>query len=140
MSNLVICVRKDSPFENLRDVLEAAAEKPDAILFGMAQGTPTHFAGRRLEKAGGEVRFRMVASGGGAKRRNDLVGEHVDVTPFSLSGVGARCVRRRAQISVSMHPGCPDEETARLAIERAWSACYRDRAPFDEHPRSKMEM
>ena len=116
MSNLVICVREDSPFENLRDVLEAAAEKPDAILFGMAQGTPTHFAGRRLEKAGGEVRFRMVASGGGAKRRNDLVGEHVDVTPFSLPGYmgfeesGVRAV---AYLAAERHPELTEVPTAR---------------------------
>ena len=116
MSNLVICVRKDSPFENLRDVLEAAAEKPDAILFGMAQGTPTHFAGRRLEKAGGEVRFRMVASGGGAKRRNDLVGEHVDVTPFSLSeymGFEESGVRAVAYLAAERHPELPEVPTAR---------------------------
>ena len=116
MSNLVICVREDSPFENLRDVLEAAAEKPDAILFGMAQGTPTHFAGRRLEKAGGEVRFRMVASGGGAKRRNDLVGEHVDVTPFSLSeymGFEESGVRAVAYLAAERHPELPEVPTAR---------------------------
>ena len=116
MSNLVICVREDSPFENLRDVLEAAAEKPDAILFGMAQGTPTHFAGRRLEKAGGEVRFRMVASGGGAKRRNDLVGEHVDVTPFSLSeymGFKESGVRAVAYLAAERHPELPEVPAAR---------------------------
>lgn len=116
MSNLVICVREDSPFENLRDVLEAAAEKPDAILFGMAQGTPTHFAGRRLEKAGGEVRFRMVASGGGAKRRNDLVGEHVDVTPFSLPeymGFEESGVRAVAYLAAERHPELPEVPTAR---------------------------
>ena len=116
MSNLVICVREDSPFENLRDVLEAAAEKPDAILFGMAQGTPTHFAGRRLEKAGGEVRFRMVASGGGAKRRNDLVGEHVDVTPFSLPeymGFEESGVRAVAYLAAERHPELPAVPTAR---------------------------
>ena len=116
MSNLVICVREDSPFENLRDVLEAAAEKPDAVLFGMAQGTPTHFAGRRLEKAGGEVRFRMVASGGGAKRRNDLVGEHVDVTPFSLSeymGFEESGVRAVAYLAAERHPELPEVPTAR---------------------------
>ena len=116
MSNLVICVREESPFKNLRDVLEAAAEKPDAILFGMAQGTPTHFAGRRLEKAGGEVKFRMVASGGGAKRRNDLVGEHVDVTPFSLAeymGFEEGGVRAVAYLAAERHPELPEVPTAR---------------------------
>jgi len=116
MSNLVICVREESPYKDLRDLLEAAAEKPDAILFGMAQGTPTHFAGRRLEKAGGEVRFRMVASGGGAKRRNDLVGEHVDATPFSLSeyiGFKEGGVRAISYLAAERHPDLPEVPTAR---------------------------
>lgn len=116
MSNLVICVRDESPFKDLRDVLQAAAEKPDSVLFGMAQGTPTHFAGRRLEKAGGEVHFRMVASGGGAKRRNDLVGKHIDVTPFSLSeyiGFEEGGVRAVAYLAGERHPDLPDVPTAR---------------------------
>ena len=60
--------------------------------------------------------------------------------PFNLSGAGERCVRRRAQLSVAMHPGCPDEDTARLAVERAFEMCSKDRAPFDHHPRSKAEL
>ena len=63
-----------------------------------------------------------------------------NVHPFNFSAAGARCVRRRAQLSVAMHPGCPDEETARLAVERAWESCFADRAPFEPHPRAKMDM
>lgn len=116
MSNLVICVREESPFKNLCDLLEAAAGKPDSILFGMAQGTPTHFAGRRLEKAGGELQFRMVASGGGAKRRNDLVGKHIDATPFSLAeyiGFEEGGLRAVAYLAEERHPELPDVPTAR---------------------------
>jgi tripartite-type tricarboxylate transporter receptor subunit TctC len=116
MSNLVICVREESSYKDLRDLLEAAAGQPDAILFGMAQGTPTHFAGRRLEKAGGDVRFRMVASGGGAKRRNDLVGKHIDATPFSLAeyiGFEGGGVRAIAYLAEGRHPELPDVPTAR---------------------------
>ena len=63
-----------------------------------------------------------------------------NINPVRLGATGARCVRRRAQLSVAMHPGCPDNETARVAVDRAWSTCFFDRAPFDEHPRSKMEL
>jgi len=116
MSNLVICVREESPHKDLRDLLEAVAEKPNSILFGMAQGTPTDFAGRRLEKAGGGVKFRMVASGGGAKRRNDLVGKHIDATPFSLSeyiGFEEGGVRAIAYLAAERHPELPEVPTAR---------------------------
>lgn len=118
LSNLVICVREDSPFDSLGEILKVASEKPDSILFGMAQGTPTHFAGRRLEKAGGDASFRMVASGGGAKRRNDLVGEHIDVTPFSLSeymGFKDGGVKAIAYLAPERHPDLPEVPTAREA-------------------------
>ena len=86
-SNLVVCVREDSPFADLSELMTAARHKPEPIRFGMAQGTPTHFVGRKLETASqdGEATFRYVASGGGAKRFNDLIGGHIDITPFSLS-------------------------------------------------------
>jgi inner membrane protease ATP23 len=52
----------------------------------------------------------------------------------NLGGQGARCIRRRAELSVAMHPSCPDVETAANAVSMAWAACYKDTAPFDEHP------
>ena len=42
------------------------------------------------------------------------------------------CVRRRALLSVSMHPQCGTN--AELAINTAWNRCFADTAPFDEHP------
>ena len=63
-----------------------------------------------------------------------------NVHPLNYSGQGSRCVRRRAELSVAMHPGCPDDATAQLAVERAWASCFRDRAPFDDQPRSKLEL
>lgn len=115
-SNLVLCVRDDSPFTSLRDLMKATAAKPDTILFGMAQGTPTHFTGRKLELAAEGARFRMVASGGGAKRFNDLAGGHIDVTPFSLaeySKFSASEVRALAYLAPERHPDLPDLPTAR---------------------------
>jgi tripartite-type tricarboxylate transporter receptor subunit TctC len=115
-SNLVICVRDDSRFQQLDDLLKAAAEKPDSILFGMAPGTPTHFAGRRLESAGGKARFRMVPSGGGSKRRHDLIGKHIDVTPFSLSefiGFEGSGVRAIGYLAAERHPSLREVPTAR---------------------------
>lgn len=115
-SNLVICVREESRYRDLADLIAAAAKHPDTILFGMAQGTPTHFAGRRLEVAGGTAKFRMVATGGGAKRFNDLVGEHIDATPFALAeylGFEAGGVRAIAYLAEERHPSLPDLPTAR---------------------------
>ena len=57
-----------------------------------------------------------------------------NISPTRLAGSGARCVRRRAELSVSMHPLCPNELAARTAVEVAWNSCFNDYAPFDEHP------
>ena len=57
--------------------------------------------------------------------------------PMHLSGAGARCIRRRAELSVSMGGLCPSAEAAKEAVERAWATCYRDTAPFDKHPTYK---
>jgi inner membrane protease ATP23 len=61
------------------------------------------------------------------------------LNPVQLGGAGMRCVRRRAQLSVAMHPECPDEAAAAAAVERAWESCYNDNAPFDQHARSKQQ-
>jgi tripartite-type tricarboxylate transporter receptor subunit TctC len=116
-SSLLICVREDAPYRDLSELINAADERPDSILFGMAQGAPSHFAGRRLEGArGGNTKFRMVASGGGAKRFNDLVGKHIDATPFSLAefiGFEAGGVRALAILAAARHPSLANVRTAR---------------------------
>ena len=63
-----------------------------------------------------------------------------NIGPRNFAAAGQHCVRRRAQLSVAMHPGCKDEETARLAVERAWRVCYHDRAPFDDFAASKNDL
>lgn len=118
-SNLVVCVRDDAPFGSLSELMARAIEQPGQIRFGMAPGTPTHFTGRRLEKAAGdesEVRFRYVASGGGAKRFHDLIGGHIDVTPFSLAEFAnfqASGVRAIAYLAPERLAEIPDIPTAR---------------------------
>lgn len=54
--------------------------------------------------------------------------------PVRWGATGSRCVRRRAELSVAMHPGCRDPEQATEAVERAWGTCYADPAPFDKVP------
>lgn len=56
-----------------------------------------------------------------------------NLNPLRFGGTGKRCVRRRAQLSVAMHPDCPDEAAARIAVDRAWEVCYKDTSPFDEY-------
>lgn len=114
-SHLVICVREDSPYENLSGVLDAASAEPESVLFGMAEGTPTHFAGRRLEVAREGAKFRFVPSGGGAQRFNDLIGGHIGVTPFSLAEYEkyrSGGIRAIAYLAEKRHPDLAELPTA----------------------------
>lgn len=114
-SHLVVCVREDAPFASLTAVLDAASAEPESLLFGMAEGTPTHFAGRRLEASRKGAGFRFVPSGGGAQRFNDLIGGHIDVTPFSLAEYEkyrAGGVRAIAFLAERRHPELADLPTA----------------------------
>ena len=57
-----------------------------------------------------------------------------NIAPGHFAAAGARCVRRRAELSVAMNPSCHSQSEARAAVERAWKTCYADHAPFDSVP------
>lgn len=42
------------------------------------------------------------------------------------------CVHRRAILSVTANPACPDEATAERAVNEVWDSCFSDTRPFDE--------
>ncbi len=67
--------------------------------------------------------------------------------PSSGGGLAGRqqaCVRRRAELSLSMHEGCREaaapaagrpsassrDAVAAREVDKVWEACYRDTAPF----------
>lgn len=47
-------------------------------------------------------------------------------------GHGAKCVKRRAQLSVEANPNCADK--AAEYVDAAFERCYKDTFPFDRHP------
>lgn len=85
MNNLVLVVSESSPYKTFPQLLEAAKNKPDGIVFGVNRGAPTHLIGLQIRQLVPGTKFRFPQSGGGADRFNDLLGNHVDVTPFSVA-------------------------------------------------------
>lgn len=83
-TGMVIAVHEDSPYENLNDLLEQAAEQPETVTFAANMGAPSHFAGLMLEQAHGSAQFRFAQIGGGADRFASIKGQHAQVTAFSL--------------------------------------------------------
>jgi hypothetical protein len=49
-----------------------------------------------------------------------------------FSGHGAKCVKRRAELSVKANPNCADK--AEEYVDAAFERCYKDTFPFDRHP------
>lgn len=80
----VIAVAADAPYLNLQDLMTAATDRPDEIVFAANMGVPSHFAGLMLEQAAPGASFRYTQTGGGAKRFAALQGGHVQVTAFSI--------------------------------------------------------
>jgi len=74
--------------------------------------------------------IRAASLSGDCNFRREL--DRGNILPTRISGAGARCIRRRAELSVAMHPECPDTSAAAQAVARAWDTCYADKAPFDD--------
>jgi putative tricarboxylic transport membrane protein len=82
---MVMCVKEDSSIADLGELLTLIEDSPDTLRFAANLGAPSHFSGLLLEEKSKGGRFRFVQVGGGAKRFSALVGEHVDLSVFSVS-------------------------------------------------------
>lgn len=112
----VITVKDDSHFAQLADLVDAAASKPDSIVFAVGIGAPSHFAGRVVEATRPGAAFRFTQSGGGAKRFASLLGGHSDVTTFSVAEFleyRSGGLRGLAILTDTRHPKLPDVPTAK---------------------------
>jgi len=49
-----------------------------------------------------------------------------------IVGHGAKCVKRRAALSVKANPNCANK--ADEYVDAAFATCYKDTFPFDRHP------
>ena len=111
----VIAVSEDSPFQNLQSLMNAAKARPDEIVYAANIGAPSHFAGLMLEEQLPGATFRYTQTGGGAKRLESILGNHVDVSSFSLAEYDSfrpAGLRALAILSRDRHPDFADLETA----------------------------
>ncbi len=115
-STFTFTVPADSPFKNLKDVIDAAKAKPDTVtVANVGLMTTGHFAFYRLEKAAG-VRFAMVNTGGTAPALNALLGGHVQaavIGPEILPHVQAGKLRVLGIINEEEYFAYPGIKTAK---------------------------
>ena len=84
-STMVIGVGDNSPFADLGELMQAATENPDSVIFAANIGAPSQFAGLMLENVSPGAQFRYAQTGDGAERFAGLQGGHTDVSAFSLA-------------------------------------------------------
>lgn len=76
----LVCVKADSPYETLEDLLNASKE--GNVTFAANAGATTYLMGSLLNKAGGEL--NLVDTGGASERVAALLGGQVDAIPNPL--------------------------------------------------------
>jgi tripartite-type tricarboxylate transporter receptor subunit TctC len=81
---LVVVVREDSRFKDLKSLLNEAAAKPNTINFGADAGSDALAAALSLEKHVAGAKMKYIPSAGGAKRLTNLLGGHLDAAIFNL--------------------------------------------------------
>lgn len=116
----LLVVRDDSPYQNLRQLLQQAESRPETIVYGANLGAPSHFSGLLLEQAHGLARFRFAQTGGGAKRFSALIGGHIELTSLSIEEflrLRPAGIRALAYLDSQRHPAAPQVPTAR---EQGW--------------------
>lgn len=113
---LVPSVIEGSPYKSLPELLDAAKENPDSIIFGVNLGALNHMAGLTLQKANSGSEFRFVHTGAGNEVFAALKGGHNQVGIFS-AGVYSKFkpggVRGLAIMSDERFPDLPDLPTAK---------------------------
>ena len=107
-------VKDDSPYESLKDLVNAASSEPDTVLAGVNMGGLNHTAGLMLQSTA-DAEFRFVQIGGGAKVFAALLGGHVQVGFFTGAeavNYGAQGLRALAVLSPERDANLPDLPTA----------------------------
>jgi inner membrane protease ATP23 len=77
----------------------------------------------RAENLSGECNMGRELMHYSSRIMNDAAG---------LKGHGAKCVKRRAVLSVKANPNCVDR--AEEYVDVAFDRCFKDTYPFDRHP------
>ncbi len=76
-------VKEDSPIKSIEDLVSISKEDPKSIKLALEMGTGAHVIPLLFEEETG-IKFNYVNAGGGSRRLTSLLGNHTDVSAFSL--------------------------------------------------------
>jgi len=121
---IVPVVHETSPYQTLPELLDAAKQKPDSIIFGVNLGALNHMSGITLQNSSPGSKFRFVQAGAGNAVFVALKGGHIDAGVFSI-GVynkfkpgGSRAMALMAE---ERYSGMPELKTAK---EQGYDATF----------------
>ncbi|MEO5785167.1 MAG: tripartite tricarboxylate transporter substrate binding protein [Casimicrobiaceae bacterium] len=106
-------VREDAPWKTLSELLAAAKDKPNTIIFGVNVGALNHLGGGMLEAGYPGAKFRFVQIGGGAENFAALKGSNTQATMLSSSEYqnfksgGVRALAYTGPERLKLEPGVP---------------------------------
>lgn len=80
-----VLVPASSPYNNIKDLVEASKANPGQIKYGVSMGGAVYVSSVILDKSIG-AKFNVVDVGDASQRMTSLLGNHVDVTsvPYSI--------------------------------------------------------
>jgi len=112
---VVLVVAANSPYTSLADVVAAARAKPGAIMYASpGNGTVSHLAGERLQRAAG-VRFEHIPYKGSSQAMTDVIGGNVALfmasVPSALAQINGGRLRAIAVTSDRRSAQLPDVPT-----------------------------
>ena len=79
----IVC-RADAPYNNLKELCEAAKAAPNTILFGINSASAAEFIAAEIE-LDGDCKFKKVDAGEAAERLTQILGGILDVGTMSIS-------------------------------------------------------
>ncbi len=129
----VLIVAKDSPFKDLKSIVEAAKKKPGTMTYGSSgNGSPLHLAGE-LFKQTANVEINHIPYKGGSAHTMDLIGGRLDMifdtTTSAMPMIAGDKVRAVAVATPARLPELPGVPTFAEAGYpsfgvNAWYALY----------------
>jgi putative tricarboxylic transport membrane protein len=108
-------VRNDSPYNSLKELLDAAKRAPDTIQFGVNIAAINHLAALQIQQTTPGASFRYVQVGGGAENFRALIGGHTQAGVLSSAELvnfrGGGQLRPLGYTGPKRHAGLPDIPT-----------------------------
>lgn len=107
-----ICVRKDSPYKTIEDLISSARKNPGKVSFGTSIGSRSHFKQVEWAQAAG-IEFKWVEAGKTSAAISALLGGHIDV--IAVDAANAMSYAKSGDMTLLC---CTDEPLERNEINK----------------------